>query len=74
MSRHRLLALLVAALAGTAASGCDHLVQTAVSRQASADVTVEQSTRMGEDEKNTCVTCAKFRTRPPSGINVPPQM
>jgi hypothetical protein len=71
MSRTRLFALAVAALAGATLSACDPVaqVQSAAVRGGGSDV------KLSEDaEKNECVTCAKFRARPPSGINVPPSL
>lgn len=71
MSRTRLFALAAAALAGGMLSACDPAaqVQSAMTRGGGSDV------KLSEDgEKNECVTCAKFRARPPSGINVPPSL
>lgn len=71
MSRSRLFAIAALALAGSTLSGCDPVaqVQSAVGRHAAADVQSSES-----EEKNECTTCAKFRARPPAGINVPPQL
>jgi hypothetical protein len=72
MSRSRLFALAAAALAGATLTACDPVAQVQsamMSRDGGSDV------KLSDDaEKNECTTCAKFRARPPSGINVPPQL
>lgn len=66
----RTITLALAALALTAVSGCDELTQRAVDAQAgSKALQAENSSTEGSGQ---CVTCAKFRTRPPTGINAPP--
>ncbi|WAS96508.1 hypothetical protein [Nannocystis punicea] len=68
----RTVTLALAALALTAVSGCDELVQRAAATQAGPTALKEDAGPV--DGNGDCGSCAKFRTRPPSGINAPPSL
>ena len=68
----RTVTLALAALALTAVSGCDEVIQRAVAPHAGPTTLKEDA---GPIEGNgDCGACAKFKARPPSGINIPPSL
>ena len=71
MSRSVTLAL--AALALTAVSGCDDLVQRAAATHGGPSTLKEDADAL-EGKGGDCGACAKFRARPPAGINIPPSL
>ncbi|HEY8377489.1 MAG TPA: hypothetical protein VIK91_13430 [Nannocystis sp.] len=68
----RFVTLALAALTLTLASGCDEIVQRAAAARGPSALAQEGAPADGNEGE--CGACAKFRTRPPSGINVPPSL
>jgi hypothetical protein len=68
----RTVTLALAALALTAVSGCDDMVQRAAEAHSGPSALKQDA---GSIEGNAeGATRAKFRARPPSGINAPPSL
>jgi hypothetical protein len=68
----RTVTLVLAALALTAVTGCDEMIQRATTQQLGP--TSLQDDAGPTDKDGECVTCAKFRARPPAGVNIPPSL
>lgn len=68
----RTVTLALAALALVAVSACDELTQRVVAQQGPG--ALAQDDAPAEGKEGDCATCAKFRARPPAGINVPPSL
>ncbi|MCY1008453.1 hypothetical protein OV079_23425 [Nannocystis pusilla] len=69
----RTVTLALAALALTAVSGCDEVVQRVAAAQA-GPTTLRDDAGSMEGNCSDCATRAKFRARPPAGINAPPSL
>lgn len=69
----RTVTLALAALALTAVSGCDDLVQRAAATQGGPTALKSDEAPI-DGNGGECGACAKFRARPPQGINVPPSL
>jgi hypothetical protein len=68
----RTVTLALAAFALVAVSGCDEQVLRAT--QAHTGPAALKDDGGSTDAGGECVSCAKFRARPPSGINTPPRL
>lgn len=68
----RTVTLALAAFALTAVSGCDEVVQRVAATGAGPTALRDDAGSM--DNCSDCATRAKFRARPPAGINAPPSL
>lgn len=68
----RIITAVFVVLAVTAASGCDDMIQRVTESQGPS--ALKQDDGAIEGKGGECGSCAKFRARPPSGINAPPAL
>lgn len=68
----RTVTLALAAFALFAVAGCDDMIQRAVAQQGPTALAEDEEGLDGKDGE--CGACAKFRARPPAGINIPPSL
>ncbi|MCY1054771.1 hypothetical protein [Nannocystis sp. SCPEA4] len=68
----RTITLALAALALTAVSGCDDMVQRVAEAHSGPSALKQDAGSIEGDVEGA--TRAKFRARPPSGINAPPSL
>lgn len=66
----RLIALIALSLAGLTLTGCEDITQKAVGLGGPQELSQGTKSQGSGD----CPVCAKFKARPPSGLNAPPML